>query len=1426
MKKLLLGVGKLNRPPKQTTSSCKNFFYTLIGIMVLLFSSNANAQTVAPYTTSTTWLCPAGVFSVQVECWGAGGGGGAATAADTSTSNRSGGGGGAGSYVKKTIAVVPGTTYTVTVGAGGIKGDTSIATGYFGGPGGKSEFSGPSITAITASGGTGGTGAGTSNITSNPGGVLGGLYGFTVSGTKINSYTTSSVVSLTGGGGSGVTTIFRTASSAISYIAATNQGTGYTTAPSVEVSIGSGQTFTALVNPNINSSGAETTILGSDGGASTASAGGAGGASPDGLGGFLAGGAGGTGTTVGAEYLGATPTNAGAGGGGGFSVYALSSNIPAPKSSKGGVGANGKIVLTYTATIPSITVTPATLSGFSTVPTAPSTAQTFSVSGSLLEADIVITVPTNYEINNPLVDGTYGSSITLTQASGSVAATTINVRLKTGLTGATAYLENISLTTTNGTTKTVACSGGVLAYYYYAGSGSLANVASWSTNTNGVGGAQPINFTTVYQVFVIRNTTAVSTTDVSWNVAGTGSVIQVGDPAVPGVALTIASGLDISTSAVDPVVGNGTIDIPAASSGVNSVILQSAVTPPAMGIMDANSEVHYRAAISTSTSKTFGKMFIENNSTVTFTGKPIVQTTLDVATGSTLLLGSGTGDYVVVNAGATVAIDGSLKSGKSAGIFSYGVTTPGTTFGSIQFKDAVGGLTLGSSSTVEYSRTGSSTAQPISTLPTGVKYNNLTLSDSGALNNKLFSGAVTVNNTFTLNQSLSNLTACGNLTLADGATIVRNGGSLDAAPVFGNTVNVSYNGATAITSGVELPTVTSVLNNLTVNNAAGVTLGSSRTVNGVLNLTAGTLTTGANTLTLGGTPTVTAGNINASNSGATVTFANPSAITLPASLFTGNVQNLTINGAGGVTLGTTTSLAGKLTVTSGVLNTANFLTLKSSDCCTASVGELAAGAVTGDVTVERYIPSKRAWRALTAPVSTTTSIFENWQENGTGNLLNGFDIWSQAGGAGLTAGGISTSVLEYDSITNNTWSGISATNTNNSMMNGDKNKPFMAFVTGPYGSNNITNGVAASTTLKATGSLFTGDQTYTTTAGKYSFIGNPYASPLSLSSMITSNNASFEGNIWIWDANTTVANPVGIYNLYNNGTYTNVTSTPVAPTTEIQSGQAFFVRSTGGDSFIIQESNKGITNSAASIVFRDAAPAQLLRVGLYKQVNNEWEGRDGAMTVLLPNVNTNQTPNKMANGTENIAFTKNGSSFASNHHLPLVASDVLNVKVWNTTAGANYKLKINTEQFNTTNLNATLEDVFTNSRTPLTLDGTAVEYPFAVTTEATSTGDRFRIVFENSTLGINNPKASGISILPNPITGDAFQVNLGTLSTGTYSYSISNALGQEVEKGSINNVAQNTSYTVKFKNSTANGMYIMKVTGSENSVFTAKIIKQ
>jgi hypothetical protein len=77
---------------------------------------------------------------------------------------------------------------------------------------------------------------------------------------------------------------------------------------------------------------------------------------------------------------------------------------------------------------PSITLSTNTLSGFSTMQGSPSSAQTYTVSGANLTADIALTAPTGFEIST---DGTnFFDTRTLTQTSGTVASTTISVRLK------------------------------------------------------------------------------------------------------------------------------------------------------------------------------------------------------------------------------------------------------------------------------------------------------------------------------------------------------------------------------------------------------------------------------------------------------------------------------------------------------------------------------------------------------------------------------------------------------------------------------------------------------------------------------------------------------------------------------------------------------------------------------------------------------------------------------------------------------------------------------------------------------------------------------------------------------------------------------------------------------------------------------------
>ena len=93
----------------------KNKLITVVFSVVLLCVVNdkkAAAQVTQTFTTSGTWVCPAGVTSATVECWGAGGSGA------TMTSNGSGAGGGGGAYSASTLSVIPGTTYSYTIGAG------------------------------------------------------------------------------------------------------------------------------------------------------------------------------------------------------------------------------------------------------------------------------------------------------------------------------------------------------------------------------------------------------------------------------------------------------------------------------------------------------------------------------------------------------------------------------------------------------------------------------------------------------------------------------------------------------------------------------------------------------------------------------------------------------------------------------------------------------------------------------------------------------------------------------------------------------------------------------------------------------------------------------------------------------------------------------------------------------------------------------------------------------------------------------------------------------------------------------------------------------------------------------------------------------------------------------------------------------------
>lgn len=147
------------------------------------------------------WQAPEGVTSVMVELWGGGGGGGcggSGTNSQAGAALRGGGGGGGGSaggYGRVVTNVVPGQTYTVTIGARGASCVLGVSAAAAGSP---TSFSGPSMATWSVPGGkAGGDGGSYDSGTNTP--ATGGAGG--VGADPDNTGFTAGEIRRTGGQG-------------------------------------------------------------------------------------------------------------------------------------------------------------------------------------------------------------------------------------------------------------------------------------------------------------------------------------------------------------------------------------------------------------------------------------------------------------------------------------------------------------------------------------------------------------------------------------------------------------------------------------------------------------------------------------------------------------------------------------------------------------------------------------------------------------------------------------------------------------------------------------------------------------------------------------------------------------------------------------------------------------------------------------------------------------------------------------------------------------------------------------------------------------------------------------------------------------------------------------------------------------------------
>jgi hypothetical protein len=331
-----------------------------------------------------------------------------------------------------------------------------------------------------------------------------------------------------------------------------------------------------------------------------------------------------------------------------------------------------------------------------------------------------------------------------------------------------------------------------------------------------------------------------------------------------------------------------------------------------------------------------------NNITISGTGTKTVTGTVTASGNFNLTSGA-----FVFNNSTSNAITISGDYTQSGGLFDFNTTTSGNSTmylgGNMTQTSGAGSMTTSGAGAyngvIIFNGSGTQTLS-VST-PGGaiwVKYSvpsgnsvqllaNVTLSSANGVTEVPWQGEIIVDGTFDLgafNVSQENgVAGTAVFTVNSGASLITaNAGGISGSVSSANMTTKLSSGANyefrgASTGTFSTTPINNTVNNLIINYSSVVALTNSLTETGTLSLTDGTLTLGANTLTIAGNSLIrTSGSIDAGNAGATLVFTNSVSLTLPASVFTGSVNNLTINGTGGITSGIDFTINGVLSLQS------------------------------------------------------------------------------------------------------------------------------------------------------------------------------------------------------------------------------------------------------------------------------------------------------------------------------------------------------------------------------------------------------------------------------------------------------------------------------------------------------------------------------
>jgi hypothetical protein len=533
---------------------------------------------------------------------------------------------------------------------------------------------------------------------------------------------------------------------------------------------------------------------------------------------------------------------------------------------------------------------------------------------------------------------------------------------------------------------------------------------------------------------------------------------------------------------------------------------------------------------------------------------------------------------------------------------------------------------------------------------------------------------------------------------------------------------------------------------------------------------------------------------------------------------TGTFTNLNINAGSNTSIpsGGNIRMSNALTV-NGTLTIAasGSLTLKSDVSGTASIAN-SAGTISGNVTIERYIPGARKFRLMAHPFSTGQNlsiITDNIDI--TGNTTGVTDNnTSKTVGTGFTAVLLNNpSAFRFstadanDNASNGGWKAFTAADGSGLNNTWEVGQGIRVLIRGAKGqgleSPNVSY-IPSALTLDMTGAVNTGNVNLSLVTGGtgnnsgFNLVGNPYPSPVDISAVVFASTG-------VLDINPTVCtrNP-------QTGSYTPqllASGTPYS----IPSYAAVFIRNIGAGNVTLPftEARKATTSSLTT--FKNGLTNIALfefKIGgvVYDNLNI---GFDENASSLFEN---KYDAIKLSNDSFNFSAITSNGEYVCTDFRPFMNEG--KIKLFTNIKSGSTEVEINAT---TVDLPAGKDLFFVDQFTNKTIKVDAkFKYTFTIDANNQNTfgSDRFYLTTTMGTAVNEMAKESFCSIYPNPTT-DILNIALSSSKEGNYTYTVLNQLGQTILSGDLM-LANGKPASINTQE-ISNGVYFLKITNGNQS---------